>query len=296
MIRFGLCCQFHEQPIKFRTTTATFLSKFSQKENLLKINDLCLSNAKALFESITYCALNHIGCFRIGSRILPLKTHPEHGYKIQDLKDSSEILSVFNNCFTFAKANNIRLCFHPDQFVVLNSQKENVVQNSIKELEYQAEVAELVGADVINIHGGGSYGDKKAALLSFESNFYRLSSRVRSRLTVENDDTTYTPSDLLGLCENLAIPLVYDAHHHRCCQDSLSVEEATNLSKQTWNREPLFHISSPANGWNGKNPEKHHDYIDKNDFPLIWKDLNVTVEIEAKAKECAIKNLREELF
>ncbi len=66
----------------------------------------------------------------------------------------------------------------------------------MQKLEYQAEVAEWVGADVINIHGGGAYGDKKKALADFARNLKLLSRRARSRLTVENDDKTYTPSDL----------------------------------------------------------------------------------------------------
>ena len=125
------------------------------------------------------------------------------------------------------RSHGIRTCFHPDQFVVLNSPRPDVVDRSIEELEYQSEVAEWVGADVVNIHGGGAYGDKAEALTRFAESLSRLSDRARSRLTVENDDVTYTPSDLLPLCRSEGIPLVYDVHHHRCNQDELTVEEAT---------------------------------------------------------------------
>ena len=74
-------------------------------------------------------------------------------------------------------------CFHPDQFVVLNSLRPVVVQASLREIEYQAEVAEWVGADVINIHGGGGFGDKPRALADFARNLARISPRARSRLT-----------------------------------------------------------------------------------------------------------------
>ena len=89
--------------------------------------------------------------------------------------------------------------------------------------------------------------------------------------------------------------MVYDVHHHRCNPDELSIEEATASAITTWNREPLFHISSPKETWDGKNPRPHAEYIDVKDFPLFWKELDITVEIEAKHKECAIESLREEL-
>jgi UV DNA damage endonuclease len=62
----------------------------------------------------------------------------------------------------------------------LNSPRPDVVEKSVQELEYQAEVAEWVEADVINIHGGGAYGDKQTALAEFARNLDRLSSRVRA--------------------------------------------------------------------------------------------------------------------
>jgi UV DNA damage endonuclease len=116
--------------------------------------------------------------------------------------------------------------FHPDQFVVLNSPRLDVVEKSVQELEYQEQVAEWIGADVINIHGGGAYGDKPKALADFARNIDRLSSRVRKRLTVENDDKTYTPADLLPTCKTTGIPLVYDVHRFDAAWDGMpAVEE-----------------------------------------------------------------------
>ena len=179
---------------------------------------------------------------------------------------------------------------------MLNSPREDVVEKSIDELEYQAEVAEWVGADVINIHGGGAYGDKAAALARFARNLDRLSDAVRSRLTIENDDKVYTPIDLLPLCRATGLPLVYDVHHHRCLPDGLTIEQATDAALCTWRREPLFHISSPLEGWNGPKPQRHHDYVDLGDFPDCWRQRRITVEVEAKAKELAVLRLRDELL
>lgn len=294
-IRLGLCCQFAEQPIRFRTTTATNLMRLKPAERRRKLSHICLGNAESLLRALQYCALHGIGCFRITSTILPVKTHPQAGYSIESLPESPAIVRAFEQCGRFAAEHRIRTVFHPDQFVVLNSPRADVVAKAIADLEYHAEIAEWVGADVINIHGGGGYGDKPAALVRFAKNFRRLPRSVRSRLTIENDDKVFTPSDLIPVCQSVQIPLVYDVHHHRCLPDGLSVERATEAALQTWDREPLFHISSPKNGWNGRQPHRHHDYIDIGDVPTCWRNLTMTVEVEAKSKELAIRRLQTQL-
>lgn len=295
-LRFGLCCIFHEQPIKFPTTTAAALGRVPRAAALAKLNHLCLANADALAAALQFCHRNGIGCFRINSGILPLKTHPVQGYQLDDLADGDEIVRRFQACGEFARAHRLRTCFHPDQFVVLNSQRPEVVAASIQELEYQAEVAQWVGADVLNIHGGGAYGDKSKALETLARNLDRLSERVRARLTVENDDVLFTPADLLPLCRREGVPLVYDVHHHRCKPDELSEREATEQAIATWDREPLFHVSSPLEGWDGPKPRRHHDFIDVRDFPPFWlKIKRLTVEVEAKAKEVAVLKLMQDL-
>ena len=91
------------------------------------------------------------------------------------------------------------------------------------------------------------------------------------------------------------VPLVYDVHHHRCHGDGLSEAEATEWAVATWGQEPLFHVSSPLAGWEGPEPERHHDFIDLADFPACWRGLDLTVEVEAKAKEVAVLKLMSEL-
>ena len=140
-----------------------------------------------------------------------------------------------------------------------------------------------------------AYGDKRKALEDLARNLGRLSQRARSRLTFENDDTVYTPADLLPLCRAEGVPLVYDVHHHRCHGDGLSEAEATERALATWGREPLFHLSSPLAGWEGPKPERHHDFIDLRDFPVCWRGLDLTVEVEAKAKEVTVLKLMSDL-
>ena len=292
MIRLGLCCLFRDEPIRFRNTTATATAKRPRELGLARISDICRSNAEALLHSLHYCHRARIGCFRVTSQIMPLRTHPTVGYVPEQLPDFPAIFSLFQECRDFAQENAIRLALHPDQFVVLASPNETVVANSMSELAHHGEVAAWIGADVINIHVGGSYGDKCSALERFAQRAACLSDQVRSRLTIENDDVVYNVRDLLPFCMRHGIPLVYDVHHHRCNPDDLTIAEASRLAKKTWNREPLFHISSPKEGWKGPAPRRHHDFINPRDFPDAWLNLNITVEVEAKAKELAVLRLQ----
>lgn len=294
-MRLGLCCIFREAPIKFRTTTATAIKKLPRHEGRKKLTDLCAANAAALMEAMQFCLAIGIGCFRVNSQIFPLKTHPDVGYNVKELPGGRQIIEQFRACGKFAKKAGLRTTFHPDQFVVLNSPRPDVIMQSLQEIEYQAEVARWIGADVIIIHAGGAYGDKAAALERFAKNLARLSRTARKLLTVENDDKVYTPVDLLPFCRKHEIPFVYDVHHHRCTPDGMSEEDAAWQAMTTWDREPLFHISSPLEGWNGPRPHRHHDYIDLRDFPAFWQELDVTVEVEAKAKELAVKKLAKAL-
>ncbi len=269
--------------------------RLAKKDRLNRLASLCLTNAEALLASLQFCAAHGIGAFRVNSQILPVKTHPEAGYRVEELPGGAEIIARFQACGAFAHAQGLRLSFHPDQFVVLNSPNAKTLLHSLAELSYQAEVSAWIGADTINVHGGGAYGDKASALQTLRASILRLPDFIRTRLTLENDDKVYTPSDLLPVCGDTGVPLVYDVHHHRCLPDGLTIAEATAAARKTWKREPLFHISSPIEGWDGPKPERHHDYIALSDFPADWRGFPLTVEVEAKAKELAVLTLLAEL-
>ncbi len=295
MIRLGLCCSFNKVPIRFRRTTAAYQAKFTRQDQLRHLSDLCLSNAEALLKALSYCRKAGIGAFRINSQILPLKTHPFQGYALSDLPGKKQIVEGFRQCGRFARRHGIRTSFHPDQFVVLASPRTDVRNNSIEELAYQCRVAQWVGADVINIHGGGVYGDKKATLQRLTSVIKSLPAAVIERLALENDDRAYTPEDLLPVCRSAGIGLTYDVHHHRCLRDKWTVGQATEMALTTWNREPLFHLSSPLAVLGKGVDRRHADFIDIDDFPDEWRDLDITVDVEAKAKELAVERLLRQL-
>lgn len=297
-MRFGLCCIFIKEPIRFRTTTARSLAGMSREGKLARLSGIGLDNAKNLVRAVQAVHRLGIGAFRVLTPLFPRHTHPDAGYALEDLPDAGEIRRCLSEAGDAAARRDIRLSFHPDQFVSISSLRDDVVRKSVAELEYQGLVAGLIGAEVINIHAGGRQGGKEEALRRFRDNFPLLSPGVRARLTLENDDITYTVRDLLPICDVLGIPLVYDVHHHRCNPDGLTVEEATSLAAATWlrqGREPWFHLSSPRNGWDGADPKPHADYIDAADVPACWRELDCTVDIEAKAKELAVFRLRDDL-
>ncbi|MBN2437002.1 MAG: UV DNA damage repair endonuclease UvsE [Deltaproteobacteria bacterium] len=297
-MRFGLCCLFKKEPVSFRTTTAKRLLSLQRDRQLQNLSEICFHNASNLYLALEAVHRLNIGAFRIMSPLFPRMTHPDVGYRLEDLPDGKKIRQIMHEIRILARQYDIRLSFHPDQFVVLSSPHSQVVENSIRELEYQGMLAEAVGADVINIHAGGVYGDKFQALQRLNDVLPDLSVAVRKRLTLENDDVSYTPRDLLSFCERLSIPLVYDVHHHRCLPDGLSVDQATTLAGKSWRavgREQYCHISSPRNGWQSGDPKPHADYIDPADFPACWLGREMTVDVEAKAKELAVIWLMAEL-
>jgi UV DNA damage endonuclease len=294
MIRLGLCCLFLDAPIRFRAATHRHVARLDDGARRAHLSAVARDNAAALHAALDRCDALGIGAFRITSQILPLATHPVSGYTLGTLDDGDAIAEAFAGVAPRARALGIRLSFHPDQFVVLNSERESVVEASIRELEHQAHVAELVGADTVTLHGGGAAGGKDAALARLARALDRLSPRARALLALENDDRVFAPADLLPLCARTGVPLVYDVHHHRCNPDALDVDEATARAAATWGagagaREPYFHVSSPRDGWDAPNPRPHADEIDPADFPAAWRTLPaVTVDVEAKAKERAV--------
>lgn len=293
MVRLGLCCTFLDEPIKFRHTTVRYVTSLAPDARTAFLDEIALHNAAALKDAITWCSTHGIGAFRVLSQLLPLYTHPAVGWKLAERPALQAALRVAGEV---AKRAKIRLSFHPDQFVVPGSTNESTVAASLAELEYTAEVGALIGAEQMTIHGGGAQGGKPEALRRLEVGLARLSPRARALIVLENDDRTYTVEDLLPICERLAIPLVYDVHHHRCNPDRLDAPRATELAAATWNgREPWVHLSSPADGWKASDPRPHADHIAIRDVPACWLDRTLTIDVEAKAKERAVLALQKKL-
>ncbi len=295
-LRWGLCCQFLDSPITFRTATHGYAGGLDADTRRAYLAEIAAHNADALAAAIERCHELGIGAFRVNSQVLPLATHPITGYTLEQLDPSEAIAGAFESAGALARAYDVRLSLHPDQFVVLNSEREHVVRSAVQELEHQATIAEMIGADVIVLHGGGAAGGTEAAVARLERGLARLSTRVRDRLALENDDRSFAPRCLLPLCQRSGVPLLYDVHNHRCLADGLSVDEATELAFAIWgDREPYAHLSSPRGGWQAPNTRAHADYIDPADFPDAWRGRTLTIDVEAKAKERAVRAVKEAL-
>jgi UV DNA damage endonuclease len=294
-IRWGLCCVFADEPIRYRTVTHAYIAR-QPDARLSRLRAIADHNISALQDSIAACSRLGIGAFRVNSQFLPLATHPSSGYTMEELDPDGSMRGRLDEVRQQADAAGVRRSFHPDQFLVLNSLRDDVVESSIREFEWQSLMAELIGADVVLIHGGSGGGGTEAALARLAGAIDRLSDRSRRLLALENDDRVFAPAALLPFCHAEGIPFVYDIHHHRCLPDGVDDAAATDLAMATWgDREPYFHISSPRDGWDAKNPRTHADYIEPCDVPAAWRGLRLTVDVEARAKERAILRLMRDL-
>jgi UV DNA damage endonuclease len=291
-----LCCQFADNGVHFRQATHRYVATLAPSARISYLQTIARANAIALAHAVARCRDLGIGAFRISSQILPLATHPVSGYTLAALDADGVITRSFSSAGDLARALDVRLSFHPDPFVVLNSTREEVVASSVRELNAQADLGEIVGADTITLHVGGMTDGKAAALDRLERSLDRLSPAARRRLAIENDDRLFTVTDLHALCMRTGIPLVYDVHHHRCNGDGLDIETATGMAIETWRgREPWMHIASARDGANAPNPRPHADYIDPDDFPHEWLRRTLTIDVEAKAKDAAILALGDTL-
>lgn len=293
-VRWGLCCLFADGTPRFRQATATYVQRLSADDRAHYIADVVGSNAIALLHAIERCAELGIGAFRVTSQLVPLATHPWVGFRVHDLPNAAAIVGAFAAARHLARIRDIRLSFHPDQFVVLGSARPEVVDASLREMDHHGEIAALVGADTICLHGGGMVGGADAAGARLVDGIARLGDAARMRLALENDDRVWTPAALLPLCERAGVPFIYDVHHHRCLPDGVGIADVTRAAVATWagtGREPWFHLSSPRDGWGTRDARPHADFIDPADIPREWAGLQVTIDVEAKAKERAIAAL-----
>jgi len=271
----------------------TMMKRTFEAKGMDYVSDLALLNSRDIIKVLEWNRQHGIKLFRLSSSIIPWGNNID----ITELKDYKEIKSELKKAGDFAKFWDMRITCHPGPFVVLTSPKNNVVDNAISDLEMHGKLFDMMGLsktpyNKINIHCNGVYGDKMTAMNRFCENFERLSSSVRSRLTVENDDkaSMYSVKDLMYIHKKIGIPIVFDYHHHQFCTGDMTEQEALELASTTWPKDikPIVHYSeSKALHENNikEKPQAHSMYI--NAIPNTY-ELDVDIMVEAKAKELAI--------
>lgn len=281
------------------TVTYTRYQKIgSDSERLNKLKEVTYSNIEALEKILKYNIDNDIHFYRITSNLIPLATHPEVMWDyIRYFKKDFELIGKI------IKDSNMRVDIHPDQFNVINSDKESVVENTIRNLNMQVDLFEAIKCDEgkMVIHIGGSRGGKEVAINRFIENLDRFPKRIKDRLILENDDKTFSAKDVLNICRITKLPMVLDVHHHDCKNGGECVGELLEEIFSTWKDEkliPKIHFSSPREFTNDR---KHADYIEAEKFlkfaRLVKERLNkdFDVMIEAKKKDLALFKLTDDI-
>ena len=279
-------------------TYKTYSKLNSQEKRIQKLKSITSSNFNALEKIIRYNIENDIHFYRITSALIPLTTHPE--------VPNWEYRKIFKKDFEYIgkliRQSNMRVDTHPDQFNVINSAKEEVVQNTIRNLSRQVEWFEDLNypEGKMVIHVGGATGGKEAALKRFVDNFKVFPQDIQNRLIIENDDKIYTAKETLSLCEQLQVPMVLDVHHHNCNNDGENIYDMLGEIFDTWNGQPLppkIHFSSPKDG---ELDRKHADYIYADDFINFIEgsralNIDFDVMLECKEKDIALFKLVDDI-
>jgi UV DNA damage endonuclease len=191
------------------TFTYKLFSERPREEALQRAIEIGRKNLQATQRILYYNAAHGIRLFRLSSALIPLATHPDVQIDV-----AGEYADELRKLGDFAKAHDMRLSMHPNQFTLLNG-SDKVVAAAIEDLNYHAAILDGMGLDeaaIINIHVGGVYGDKEAATQKLFDNAPKVPESAMRRLTFENDDKTYTLEETLSVSQRLQRPCMLDLH------------------------------------------------------------------------------------
>ena len=301
-IQLGLCCLNtvlrEQKPPVFASRSVILKTLETKGVDYLK--EKILQNLRDILTMMDWNEENGIKLFRLSSELFPHKSNP----KAQDytFDFAKELLFEIGEK---AKLYNQRLTFHPGQYNCIGSPKNEVIENTIRDLSYHAEVLDLMGLgkdSVMVIHGGGTYKDKEATKERWCENYLKMPDPIRRRLVLENCEKNFSIQDCIDISEKVNVPVVFDTHHFECYKHYHPDEAFRDASYymplvlETWKRreiKPKFHISEQGAGRVGH----HSDYIEiVPDYLLEIPEKygqDIDIMIEAKMKEQAIFKLYE---
>jgi UV DNA damage endonuclease len=266
------------------TASRTFrLASYSEERmrNTVDGNLVCLEKILA------YNALHGMLFFRITSDLVPFASHP-----VCTFPWSEVFADEFEKIGDFIRSSRLRISMHPDQFVLLNAQDNGVLQRSIADLEYQVQVLDLLGLDSsakVQVHVGGIYGDKQAAIERFARQYDRLDAAIQDRLVIENDERLYSLGDCLAVHERTGVPVIADAFHHSILNNGERFTSLLPPVRKTWKTRDGIPMVDYSSQEPGKRVGAHAMHIVEGDFRRFLKetlpaDFDIMLEIKDKEK------------
>jgi UV DNA damage endonuclease len=229
MKRIGFACKWIDHPhqtdgigskddakqYNTGTTTISWLNRQSRDVAEQKLWDLMVGNIEAtrrLVERVSTLEPS-LRMVRISSDILPAYTHADFAdyWRQPDVISYAE--THFKRVGDIARNSNVRLSMHPGQFTVLASDNPGIVDRSIAEFEYHADMVRYMGYGQkfqdfkINVHISGRQGPE-----GIRRAYQRLSPEAKNCITIENEENAWGLDDCLTISD--IIPIVLDVHHH----------------------------------------------------------------------------------
>ena len=273
------------------------IKKTFDEKGLSYASELAILNLKDCLKILKYNIRNGIFVYRMSSDMFPWFTH----YNFVDLPNFSVIEKLLKEIGNFVLENKIRVGFHPGPFCIISSERQDVVDKSIDELNKHSLILDLMGLPAnnyysINIHLNSTKPTLEASAERFCNNYFFLSQSAKSRLTVENDDkpAQFTVEDLYRLVHcKIGIPIIVDSLHYTCHSGG-SWEDTFILAASTWkNITPLCHHSSSRKLYEDSlsTLQSHSDYLYEK-FENFG--IDVDVELECKMKDIALLKYRKQ--
>jgi len=295
IMNLSLCCISNilaEQGIKFRTMTYKSFSSKPREESLFKLSGIIQNNFRTTRDIIHHCKKSGIKGYRLSSDLTPVLNHPDVNLSLEELPEYKLIQYQINELKKAIKETGIKVSAHPSEYITLTSEDPKAIQNSITDLESHADIFDRLDLPQsyeapLNIHVRKD-GDPIDISNRFILNYNKLSSAVRKRLVLENNDNANGVWSVKNLhtyfYQTNGIPITFDTLHHKILPDNLTEEEAFNLAYETWNTTPIFHYSE------GKNNTRAHEHMAQF-LPPTYKE--VYWDVELKNKDYAILEMLE---
>ncbi len=288
---YGLVCMTVGPELHFRTITLSRYRSLDAAARLAALRSLYADNTARLKSAAAYCAARGIRLFRMSAALYPVLDLIGEGTGYDVLSELAPQLRAAGQAFMDA---GIRVLIHPEQYIVLNSERSEVRASSLHQFMTHAEVMDRLGFGRTPYHCMILHGGKGGRANELTEIIRDLPDAARLRLALENDEYAFGPADLLPVCQATNTPMVFDAHHHIIHdklpdQDHPSVREWVLAARATWS-PPEWQVVHLSNGAQGPQDRRHSQLI--GDLPGAYFDVP-WIEVEAKGKEDAVLALME---